>query len=48
MGLVYEGRDPNLDRRVAIKTIKVENLSDKNGAEYKVRFKIEARSAARL
>ena len=33
MGLVYEGRDPNLDRRVAIKTIKVENLSDDEAAE---------------
>ena len=48
MGLVYEGRDPNLDRRVAIKTIKVENLSDEAAAEYEVRFRIEARSAARL
>jgi serine/threonine protein kinase len=48
MGLVYEGRDPNLDRRVAIKTIKVENLSVEEAAEYEVRFRTEARSAARL
>jgi len=48
MGLVYEERDPNLDRRVAIKTIKVENLSDEAAAEYEVRFRTEARSAARL
>ena len=48
MGLVYEGRDPNLDRRVAIKTIKVENLSEEAAAEYEVRFRIEAHSAARL
>ncbi len=48
MGLVYEGRDPNLERRVAIKTIKVENLSDEAAAEYEVRFRTEARSAARL
>lgn len=48
MGLVYEGRDPNLDRRVAIKTIKVENLSKDEAAEYEVRFRTEARSAARL
>ena len=48
MGLVYEGRDPNLDRRIAIKTIKVENLSDSAAAEYEVRFRTEARSAARL
>ncbi len=48
MGLVYEGRDPNLDRRVAIKTIKVDNLSEEEAAEYEVRFRTEARSAARL
>ncbi|RYX94407.1 MAG: serine/threonine protein kinase [Comamonadaceae bacterium] len=48
MGLVYEGRDPNLDRRVAIKTIKVENLSDEAAADYEIRFRTEARSAARL
>ena len=48
MGLVYEARDPNLDRRVAIKTIKVENLSDEAAADYEVRFRTEARSAARL
>lgn len=48
MGLVYEGRDPNLDRRVAIKTIKVENLSEEDEAEYEMRFRTEARSAARL
>jgi eukaryotic-like serine/threonine-protein kinase len=48
MGLVYEARDPNLDRRVAIKTIKVENLSEEAAAEYGARFRTEARSAARL
>jgi serine/threonine protein kinase len=48
MGLVYEGRDPNLDRRVAIKTIKVDNLSEEDAAEYEVRFRTEAHSAARL
>ena len=48
MGLVYEGRDPNLDRRVAIKTIRVENLSEQAAAEYEVRFRTEAHSAARL
>lgn len=48
MGLVYEGRDPNLDRRVAIKTIKVDNLTQEEAAEYEVRFRTEARSAARL
>lgn len=48
MGMVYEGRDPNLERRVAIKTIKVENLSVEEATEYEVRFRTEARSAARL
>ncbi len=48
MGIVYEGRDPNLERRVAIKTVKVENLSEEAAAEYEARFRIEARSAARL
>ena len=48
MGLVYEGRDPNLNRRVAIKTIKVDNLSDVAADEYEVRFRTEAHSAARL
>jgi eukaryotic-like serine/threonine-protein kinase len=48
MGIVYEGRDPNLDRRVAIKTVKVENLSEEAANEYEARFRTEARSAARL
>lgn len=48
MGIVYEGRDPNLDRRVAIKTVKVENLTESAAAEYEARFRTEARSAARL
>ena len=48
MGWVYECWDPNLDRRVALKTIKVENLSERAASEYEVRFKVEARSAARL
>ena len=46
MGLVYEGRDPNLDRRVAIKTIRVENLSEEAAIEYEARFRTEARSAS--
>ena len=45
MGMVYEARDPNLDRRVAIKTIKVEHLSPQASAEYEARFRTEARSA---
>ena len=48
MGLVYEGSDPDLGRRVAIKTIRVENLSEQAAADYEHRFRVEARSAARL
>lgn len=48
MGLVYEARDPNLERRVAIKTIRVDNLSQDAAAEYAARFRTEARSVARL
>ena len=48
MGVVYEGRDPNLDRQVAIKTIRVQSLSAEAAAEYDGRFRTEARSAARL
>lgn len=48
MGLVFEGRDPNLDRLVAIKTIRVESLSPTELNDYEFRFRTEARSAARL
>lgn len=48
MGVVYEGRDPNLDRHVAIKTIRVQSLSAEASKEYDGRFRTEARSAARL
>ncbi|MES2949817.1 MAG: protein kinase [Pseudomonadota bacterium] len=48
MGVVYEGRDPNLDRRVAIKTIRMQSLTPEAAKEYDGRFRTEARSAARL
>jgi serine/threonine protein kinase len=48
MGVVYEGRDPNLDRVVAIKTIRVQTLTPEAALEYEGRFRTEARSAARL
>ena len=48
MGVVYEGRDPNLDRRVAIKTVRVIGMAANEIVEYEQRFKTEARSAGRL
>ncbi|MBI2749117.1 MAG: protein kinase [Burkholderiales bacterium] len=48
MGVVYEARDPNLDRKVAIKTVRVQSLSAEAASEYEIRFRTEARSAARL
>jgi serine/threonine protein kinase len=48
MGLVYEAHDPNIDRHVAIKTIRVDQLSEDMAAEYESRFRSEARAAGRL
>ena len=48
MGVVYEARDPFLDRRVAIKTIQGPGSESEAAAEYERRFRTEARSAARL
>ncbi len=48
MGVVYEGRDPNIDRRVAIKTVRVVGMAPNEIVEYEQRFKTEARSAGRL
>lgn len=48
MGVVYAGVDPNLDRQVAIKTIRLQTLSPEAAAEFEGRFRTEARSAARL
>ena len=48
MGIVYEARDPNLDRKVAIKTVKIDGLSKESELEYEMRFRTEARSAGRL
>jgi serine/threonine protein kinase len=45
MGAVYEGHDPALDRRVAIKTLTSEAIAD---AETRGRFEREARAAAKL
>jgi len=45
MGDVYQARDPDLDRRVALKTVKPALLK---GKDTLARFKREARAAARL
>jgi eukaryotic-like serine/threonine-protein kinase len=47
MGVVYEGFDPDIERRVAIKILHPHLVTESNGAEFLERFKREARSAAR-
>jgi len=48
MGLVYDGVDPNLDRRVAIKTILTRKLDPEAARMITVRFEREVRAVARL
>ena len=49
MGLVYEGLDPRLDRKVAVKTILKSHLLDETlASEYSARFVREAQAAGRL
>ncbi len=48
MGFVYLGRDADLDRPVAIKTIRDLSLSDDARQTFLERFRNEARAAARL
>jgi serine/threonine-protein kinase len=48
MGLVYDGFDPKLDRRVAIKTILTKKLSPETARMATVRFQREVRAVARL
>ncbi len=49
MGLVYEGVDPKLNRRVAIKVIQMSRIDDPAlRAEYAARFITEAQAVARL
>lgn len=47
MGIVYEGFDPDIERRVAIKILHPHLINEKNGDEFLERFKREAKSAAR-
>src|SRR5436190_6082753 len=48
MGLVYDGHDAQLDRRVAIKTILTRNLDEATAKHYEMRFRREVRAVARL
>jgi serine/threonine-protein kinase len=48
MGLVYDGLDPTLDRRVAIKTIRTTTLDEATARHYAMRFRREVRAVARL
>ena len=48
MGLVYDGHDPNLNRRVAIKTIITRTLDEATAKHYTLRFQREVRAVARL
>ena len=48
MGVVYEGFDPVIERRVAIKTMLTEGLSEEEFREFKSRFQREARAAGVL
>src|SRR5438270_711356 len=46
MGLVYDGHDATLDRRVAIKTILTRNLDEATAKHYEMRFRREVRAMA--
>src|SRR5882757_5253785 len=48
MGVVYEGVDPRLGRRVAIKTILKAHLVEDTGKDFAMRFVREAQAVARL
>ena len=48
MGVVYEGNDTRLHRKVAIKTILKSALDSSSAKEYSMRFAREAQAVARL
>ena len=48
MGVVYQARDPKIDRIVAVKTILLSDFDPTDGREYRERFYQEARTAGRL
>jgi serine/threonine protein kinase len=48
MGVVYEGYDPQIKRRVALKTIRPDQLEGERTADMLARFRREAQAAGRL
>ncbi len=48
MGVVYEAFDPSIERTVALKTIRRDQLEGDNAAEMITRFQREAKAAGRL
>ena len=48
MGVVYEGYDPLIKRRVALKTIRADQLAGENAETVIARFRREAQAAGRL
>ena len=48
MGTVYDGWDPLIERRVAIKTVRIPAADDEEATEALARFKREAQAAGRL
>ncbi len=47
-GFVYEAHDPTFDRPVAIKTMRLDQISAAEAEEYESRFRAEARAGGRL
>jgi tRNA A-37 threonylcarbamoyl transferase component Bud32 len=48
MGIVYKARDPHIERRVAIKTVRKDVLDAELVPQFMARFRNEARAAGRL
>ena len=47
MGVVYKAYDPNIERHVALKTVRPDLVSGRDGDELRARFRREARAAGR-
>ena len=48
MGIVYQARDPRIDRTVALKTISLSGQDLEEEKEYRERFVLEAQAVGRL